>query len=120
MVLVDTSVWIEHFRSGVPALVEALASGMVLIHPAVIGELATGNLKRRAATLADLWRQPMAVEGSLVECLHFIETHRLHGLGIGWNDVQLLVSARLSHALLWTTDRRLAATAARLHLDAIM
>ncbi len=117
MVLVDTSVWIDHFRSGVPALAEALVNGMVLLHPVVIGELATGNLKHRDATLADLRRQPMASEGTFEECLHFIEAHRLHGLGVGWNDIQLLVSAGLSRTPLWSTDRRLADTAKRLRLD---
>lgn len=117
MVLVDTSVWIDYFRSGVPALADALRCDRVLLHPVVIGELATGNLKHRAATLADLRRQPLAAEGTFEECLHFIEMHHLHGRGIGWNDVQLLVSARLSSVQLWSTDRRLAETAKYLGLD---
>lgn len=92
-------------------------NGMVLTHPIVIGELATGNLKHRTTTLADLCRQPMAAEGGFEECLHFIETHRLYGMSVGWNDIQLLVSARLSSVPLWSTDRRLADAAKHLRLD---
>lgn len=117
MVLVDTSVWIDHFRLGLPALSEALVKGTVLLHPVVVGELATGNLKNRASTLADLRRQPMAVEGRFEECLHFIEVNRLHGVGVGWNDIQLLVSAKLSGVPLWSSDRKLVETARNLRLS---
>jgi predicted nucleic acid-binding protein len=107
MVLVDTSVWVDHFRRGVPELVDALSRNAVLIHPIVIGELAAGNLGHRARVLEDLRRLPLADEASFDECLHFIEAHRLHGRGLGWNDIQLLASARLSRARLWTIDKRL-------------
>jgi predicted nucleic acid-binding protein len=80
----------------------------------VIGELATGNLKDREATLADLRRQPRAETGTFEECLHFIERQQLHGLGIGWSDIQLRASARLTHVPLWILDKRLAQTAAQL------
>ena len=116
MVLVDTSVWIAHFRSGVPALAEALERRLVLLHPVVIGELATGNLCNRGQTLADLRRLPAAEIGSFAECMVFIETRRLFGCGIGWSDIQLLVSASLSHAPLWSVDKRLAGAAHQLGL----
>lgn len=116
MILIDTSVWIEHFRRGLPALADALVGRVVLLHPDVIGELATGNLKDRQQTLADLRRQPQATIGTFDECLQFIELHRLSGLGIGWTDVRILVSASLSHAPVWTLDKRLARPAAQLGL----
>jgi len=109
-----TSVWIEHFRRGVPMLADALTQRLVLLHPTVIGELATGNLKTRAQTLADLRRQPVAETGTFEECLRFIEIHQLFGIGVGWSDVQILVSAGLSRAPLWTVDKRLAGAADRL------
>ncbi|CAN5146229.1 PIN domain-containing protein [soil metagenome] len=114
MILADTSVWVQHFRRGIPAFATALEAGSILMHPVVIGELATGNLAHRQQTLADLRRLPGTKVGTTEECLVFIETHQLHGRGIGWNDVQLLVAAKLSHDPLWTLDVRLAAAAAEL------
>ena len=106
--LVDTSVWIDHLRSGNARLIELLREDSVLIHPAVIGELACGTLRKRAETLANLRLLPRAPEASLDEVLHFIDEHHLHGRGIGWVDAQLLASAALSDASLWTLDARLA------------
>ena len=106
--LVDTSVWIDHLRSGNARLIELLREDSVLIHPAVIGELACGTLRRRAETLASLRLLPQAPEASLDEVLHFIDERRLHGRGIGWVDAQLLASAALSGVSLWTLDVRLA------------
>lgn len=111
MVLIDTSVWVAHFRAGSSALATLLQERLVLSHPVVIGELATGNLKNRRQTLADLRRLPLAGIASFDECLQFLELHRLFGRGIGWSDTQLLASARLSKATLWTLDKRLAAAA---------
>lgn len=116
MVLVDTSVWIAHFRSGLPSLAEALGRELVLAHPIVIGELATGNLQNRTQTLADLRRLPHAEIGTFEECLYFIETHKHYGLGIGWSDIQLLVSAMISRTPLWTLDKRLAESARELEI----
>ena len=117
MTLADTSVWIHHFRHGDRSLAEALQAGGIAMHPVVLGELATGNLVDRTRTLANLRRLPMAKGGSLEECLRFIELHRIHGRGIGWSDVQLLVAARLSGLVLWTRDRRLGETAAELGMS---
>ena len=117
MILADTSVWIEHFRRGLPRFEQELHHNRVLIHPVVIGELATGNLSHRKSTLAFLHRLPAAKPAASEEGLVFLESHRLFGQGIGWNDVQLLASTRLSNAMLWTVDKRLAEASRRLGVD---
>jgi predicted nucleic acid-binding protein len=114
MVLADTSVWVEHFRRGSPDLGLLLGKSMISIHPVVLGELAVGNLTRRQQTLADLRRLPRAIPGTADECMSFLESNALFGRGIGWNDVQLLVAAKLSGHSLWSFDARLAAVAGRL------
>ena len=106
--LVDTSVWIDHFRSGNDRLADLLRENIVLIHPAVIGELACGHLKRRGNTLDALQLLPRAPEVSGDEVLAFVERHRLYRKGIGWIDAQLLASSALSGAKVWTLDRALA------------
>jgi predicted nucleic acid-binding protein len=116
MVLADTSVWIEHFRAGRAHFQELLAENAVSIHPVVIGELAMGNLRKRAETLAMLRCLPSVSAANFDECLEGIESDRLYGRGIGWLDVQLLVSARLSGTPLWSHDRRLQQAASRLGL----
>ena len=108
MILADTSVWVEHFRRGLPRFEKELHQSRILVHQVVIGELATGNLSDRKSTLALLRRLPAVTSATADECLAFLESHRLHGRGIGWNDVQLLAAARLSKVLLWTVDKRLA------------
>jgi hypothetical protein len=114
MILADTSVWVQHFRRGLPELAEALANGQISIHSVVLGELATGNLARRAQTLAALRSLRFLKGGTTTECLDFIESQKLYGRGIGWNDLQLLVAARLSGDLLWSLDARLTAAAMEL------
>lgn len=116
MVLVDTSVWITHFRQGSQRLRELLGDGDVLCHPFVIGELACGNLKNRTEILDLLQSLPQAEPASLDEVLPFIETRGLSGKGIGFVDVQLLASARIAKADLWTEDKRLKARAQQLDL----
>jgi len=111
VIIADTSVWIQHFRSGLPSFAAALSQGLISVHPVVLGELATGNLHKRAQTLAALRCLPMAKIGTANECLEFIEMHELYGRGIGWNDIQLLVAARLSGNPLWSLDNRLVAVA---------
>ena len=111
MILVDTSVWGEHLRHGLPRLATLLQGGEVLIHPGVIGELACGNLRNRSQVLDLLQGLPMATVASDAEVLLLIERERLVGQGMGYLDVNLLASARLSHCRLWTQDRRLAAVA---------
>ena len=111
MILVDTSVWVEHLRHGLPHLASLLQKGEVMIHPWVIGELACGNLRNRSQVLELLQGLPAATVASDAEVLHLIERDRLMGRGIGYVDAHLLASARLSHCRLWTQDRRLAAVA---------
>jgi predicted nucleic acid-binding protein len=117
MILVDTSVWIDHFREGIPALAVALDQDIVFTHPLVVGELACGNLRNRAELFALLDRLPVAPLASDAEALQLIERRMLMGRGIGYIDVHLLASAALTHdARIWTRDRRLASVALELNL----
>ncbi|TAH39010.1 MAG: type II toxin-antitoxin system VapC family toxin [Gammaproteobacteria bacterium] len=114
-VLVDTSVWVDHFRSGNTRLVGLMTSDAVLIHPFVLTELACGTPPApRQRTLADLARLRWAQQASQTEVLAFIESEKLYGLGCGLVDVSLLASARLTPgARLWTLDKPLASLASR-------
>jgi predicted nucleic acid-binding protein len=116
MVLVDTSVWINHFRHGEPMLAQLLTDGLVLMHPFVCGELACGTLKDRQQILSDFGALPAAKSASTEEVLDLIERRKLYGLGLGWIDAHLLASALLSHSRLWTIDKRLQAAASQLRL----
>lgn len=113
MILVDTSVWVEHLRHGSPRLRRLLEDGEVLCHPHVIGELACGTLARRVELLALLRALPRATLASDPEAHRLVELRALHGRGIGWIDVHLVASALLSDAGLWTLDRRLEREARR-------
>ena len=116
MILADTSVWVEHFRRGFPLLAEHLSQARIAIHSVVIGELATGNLVRRKETLLWLGQLPRLEELSVPECLVFIEQRKLFGLGIGWNDVQLLAAAAHARVPVWSLDKKLTQAARRLQL----
>ena len=117
MILVDTSVWVDHLRDGAPALAAVLEQGRVLMHPFVLGELACGNLKNRGEVLRLLGDLPAAPLATDPEALDYIERRALMGRGIGYVDVHLLASAALAGAArLWTRDKRLAAVAADLKL----
>lgn len=121
MILVDTSVWVDHLRKTVPALAEALESGDVMTHPFVIGELACGNLRNRDEILGLLTALPSAVVATHEETLLFVERRRLMGKGIGYVDVHLLASVALTAgARLWTRDRRLGAVAADLRVAVLL
>ena len=111
MILVDTSVWVEHLRHGLPRLATLLQEGKLLIHPWVIGELACGNLRNRGEVLELLQGLSAASVASDSEVLLLIEREQLMGRGIGYADAHLLASAKLSHCQLWTQDKRLAALA---------
>jgi len=115
-VLVDTSVWIDHFRRTNAALVSLLNRDVVLIHPMVIGEIACGTPPApRTQTLTDLGLLPTVQLVSLHEAMAFIEGEALYGLGCGLVDIILLASTRLTTgATFWTLDRRLADAAVRL------
>ena len=111
MILVDTSVWVDHFRNGNTKLVELLDRNAVVMHPFVVGEIACGNLADRASTLELLQQLPAAPVAEPDEILGYIARHRLHGKGIGYVDVHLLASAAIGITQLWTRDRRLLAVA---------
>jgi hypothetical protein len=108
MILVDTSVWIDHLRDGDATLAELLNGSQVLMHPFILGELACGNLRNRDEVLALLKDLPRAAVATDEEVLFFIERHALMGRGIGYVDAHLLAAAALGNATrLWTRDRRL-------------
>ncbi len=119
MILVDTSVWVDHLRHGDPTLSEMLHARQIMAHPFVVGELALGSLRQREVVLGALRDLPQSLVASDSEAQTFIERHELYGLGIGYVDVHLLAATFLNRdARLWTRDRRLRATAARLAVDA--
>ena len=106
-VLVDTSVWINHFRRPNPDLVALLAAKEVVRHTVVVGELAVGNLADREDTLSELGDLPALAEVQPRYALGYIARHRLYGLGLSWGDAQLLAAADLSGIPIWTFDQRL-------------
>ena len=117
MVLVDTSVWISHFRSSEKELARLLNNGQVFCHPFIVGELACGNMHHRKDTLELLNMLPTTALVTQGELMDFIERRTLAGKGIGYIDVHLLASAILTGAPLWTMDKRLLAVARHLKID---
>jgi predicted nucleic acid-binding protein len=115
-VLVDTSVWVDHFRKGEPLLQDLLSSGQVATHPFILGELACGSLSNRTEILKLLSELPSVTIASNEEVLHLIEKHKLSGKGLGWIDAHLLASALLDRIPLWTRDKQLAAAAKKLDI----
>jgi len=105
--LVDTSVWIDHFRRSEPALVSALERGDVECHEYVLGELACGTLPRRDEVLALMATLPRLAPVAHSEAMALVADRRLWGRGLGWIDVGLLGAALVAGARLWTLDRRL-------------
>jgi predicted nucleic acid-binding protein len=116
MVIVDTSIWVTHLRQASRRLEKLLLDAQVVCHPFIVGELACGNIKNRRELLALLQSLPMASSVTLDELLAFIERQKLMGIGIGFVDVHLLASARLSGIRLWTSDRKLKSAAMDLGL----
>ncbi len=114
MVLVDTSVWVEHLRRGLPELAKLLDAGSVVCHPFVLGELACGSLQNRREILELLQTLCTCPVASHEEVLSFIEAHHLMGRGLGYGDMHLLASAKLSGIPLWTLDRPLRTAASGL------
>ena len=107
MILVDTSVWVNHLRRRDAALAAHLEAGEVLCHPYVIGEISLGSLKRRTEVLGLLASLPSAAVVSHEDAMAFADRRGLAGRGIGWIDVHLAASAVVSGARLWSADRRL-------------
>jgi len=117
MILVDTSVWIDHLRAGDERLANLLNSSQVIAHPFVIGELACGNLNKRTNVLRLLNDLPQAPVASQEEVFYFIERNKLMGQGIGYIDAHILASTALADAaLIWTRDKRLHNIAKKLKL----
>lgn len=114
MILVDTSIWIEHFRAAEPQLVALLTRNEVLAHPFVIGEIALGSVARRADVLRHLDNLPSAVAATQPEVTIFVDRHKLANTGLGYVDAALLASAALTPgAALWARDKNLRAAAIR-------
>jgi len=107
MILVDTSVWVDHLRKGSTRLAELLNKDQVLIHPFIIAELSLGSLRNRAEVLSLLSRLTAVPVAEHDEVMATVDTHRLAGTGIGWVDAHLIASALLANASLLTNDRTL-------------
>ncbi|MBI1252107.1 MAG: PIN domain-containing protein [Alphaproteobacteria bacterium] len=112
MILVDTSIWIDHFRAADPQLTALLTRNEVISHPCVIGEIALGSVKARANVLRHLKNLPGAVVATHSEVMVFIEAHALANAGIGYVDACLLAATALTRdALFWSRDKNLRACA---------
>jgi predicted nucleic acid-binding protein len=118
VILVDTSVWVQHLRRGDPRLVGLLEQELVVCHPFVIGEIAMGSVKNRAAILTHLHRLPSTDVATHRDVLALVERRALHGTGLGWVDAHLLTSALLAGTRLWTLDLGLAGAARSVGIDA--
>jgi predicted nucleic acid-binding protein len=115
MILVDTSVWVDHLRGKDALLEEKLLAAQVVLHPFIIGELALGQLKIRAEILRLLQGMPQAIVANAHEVLQFIDNKKLFGMGIGYIDVHLLCSAVLMpDTRIWTRDKALRALASQM------
>ena len=120
MILVDSSVWIEHFRFSEPMFAQFDADEQLLIHPFVLGEISLGRYENRRVLLKWLGKLMPAVQASDAEVMRLIESQPLFGKGIGYIDAHLLASVRLtSGARLWTRDRRLKAVAEEMEIATI-
>lgn len=116
MILVDTSVWIDHLRRGSDRLRSLLLDEQVLCHPFIVGELACGTLHNRREILTRLKALPEAHLVEHDEVLSFLEARHLYGRGIGWVDANLLASTLLTGCTLWTFDKPLRRAAAALNV----
>jgi predicted nucleic acid-binding protein len=117
MILVDTSVWIDHLRRTDAYLSSLLNEGRVRMHPHVLGEIALGSLQNRTVVLEAMRNLPTVTVATDDEVFRFIGAHALFGLGIGYTDAHLLAATKLSPGTrLWTRDRRLSDAAAQLRI----
>jgi predicted nucleic acid-binding protein len=108
VILADTSVWIEHFRRGDAEFGRLLDAGKILCHPFIVGELALGGMRQRLLLLGQLLRLPRCLVATDAEVLEFINRSALFARGIGYVDVHLLASLRITPgSSLWTFDKRL-------------
>jgi predicted nucleic acid-binding protein len=119
LILADTSVWIDHLRSGSKDMRRRLDQGQIVIHPFIVAELALGSLKERTKTLALLDLLPHVRVARLNELRLAIEARRLYNLGIGLTDAHLIASVLIdAPTLLWTRDKRLRQAAENLGIHA--
>jgi predicted nucleic acid-binding protein len=119
LILADTSVWIDHLRSGDKELRKHLNQGQIVIHPFIIAELALGSLQDRTNTLALLDLLPQLRVAQLNEVRLTIEARHLYNRGIGLIDAHLIASVSINPpTLLWTRDRRLRKVAESLGIHA--
>ncbi len=117
MVLVDTSVWVEHLRSGNIGLENLLNDGRVVCHLFIIGEVACGNLSNRSEILSLLQALPLANHAEHEEVMLFIENYSLMGKGLGYIDMHLIASAILTKVPIWTLDKKLKEVSSKLGLE---
>ena len=117
MLIVDTSVWVSHLRDGNAELENLLNHDQVMCHPFIIGEIACGNIKNRTEILSLLQSLPMAIQVSDEEVLEFIEDNLLMGQGLGYVDMHLSASARLSEVPIWTLDTKFSKTNRKLGIS---
>jgi len=117
MVLVDSSVWVEHLRSGNIGLENLLNEGHVVSHLFIVGELACGNLSNRSEILSLLHALPLATHAEHEEVMHFIENYSLMGKGLGYIDMHLIVSALLTKVPIWTLDKKLKEVSSKLEIE---
>jgi len=117
MVLVDTSVWVEHLRFGNVGLENLLNEGHVVCHLFIVGELACGNFSNRSEILSLLQALPLANHAEHEEVMYFIENYSLMGRGLGYIDMHLIASALLTKVPIWTLNRKLKEVSARLRLE---
>ena len=118
MILADSSVWIDHFRTPNPQLQRLVANGKLYNHPFVTGELAAGSIQVRHRVISLLRGLPQLGVASETDFYTFIERENLNGLGLGFVDLHLLAAVKhAGGALLWTHDRRLEEQARRLDLN---
>lgn len=119
MILLDSSVWVDHLRRPIDLINDLSDNEEILTHPYVVGEVMLGSIKDRNVILRHFLRLPMATTATDDETLTFIERNSLFGSGIGYLDAHLLAATRLTDgARLWTFDRRLHALAVKLGLAA--
>lgn len=118
MILVDSSIWIDHIAKPDETLTGLLSANQVVTHPFVIGEIAVGQMRRRDEVLAGLETLPSVDVAAHENVMYLIERHQLFGRGIGYVDVHLLAAVRLTPgSMLWTRDRRLAAAARHVNIE---
>jgi predicted nucleic acid-binding protein len=117
IILVDTSIWIDHFRKNDICLGSLLRNEQVRMHPLILAELACGNLQHREKVLRHLSCLPQIPSATYSEALQFLHSNMLFGRGIGWVDVVLLASARLAGISIWSRDKRLNLAAHHVGVD---